>query len=286
MSEERNGRARALRRFCRTHRLAAISAGVIALALLLAAAAPLLTPYGFDEIVTDAARLAPPSLRHPLGTDEVGRDVWTRLLYGARVSLFVGIVPTALSMLLGAALGILAGYLGGWVESIIMRAADIMLAFPSMLLAMVLMYTLGDGIGNIVLALALVSWASVARIVRAETLRLRACDYVEAARAIGVRSAAIMWRHILPNCIPSLTVLFTLNIPAAILAESSLSFLGLGIQKPAASWGLMVNAGRQYLYTNAVLSLAPGTAIMVIVLAFHFLGDGLRDALDPQKEQQ
>ncbi|MBR6678521.1 MAG: ABC transporter permease [Oscillospiraceae bacterium] len=274
------------RRLWRENKLAAASAVLILLFLLLAALAPVITPYGFDEIVDAANRLAPPSTQHLLGTDEVGRDVLTRMLYGARISLLVGIVPTVISMLAGAVLGILAGYLGGRVDSIIMRLADIMLAFPSMLLAMVIMYTLGDGIINIFLALALVNWASVARIVRAETLKLRETEYVEAARSIGVGRFTIMRRHILPNCIPSMIVLFTLNIPSAILSESSLSFLGLGIQKPMASWGLMVNTGRQYLYTNPWLSLAPSIAIMLIVLAFNFLGDGLRDVLDPHLKKQ
>ena len=210
----------------------------------------------------------------------------TRLLYGSRISLLVGIVPTIISMLAGAVLGIVAGYMGGRVDSVIMRLADIMLAFPSMLLAMVIMYTLGDGIINIFLALALVNWASVARIVRAETLKLREAEFVEAARSIGVSNFKIMWRHIMPNCIPSMIVLFTLNIPSAILSESSLSFLGLGIEKPMASWGMMVNIGRQYLYNNPELSLVPSIAIMLIVLAFNFLGDGLRDVLDPHLKKQ
>ena len=274
------------RRLCRENKLAAFSAVVILLFVVLAILAPVLTPYEFDEIVNAANRLAPPSAEHWLGTDEAGRDVLTRMLYGSRISLLVGIVPTVVSMLVGAALGILAGYLGGKVDSVIMRLADIMLAFPSMLLAMVIMYTLGDGIINIFLALALVNWASVARIVRAETLKLRETEYVEAARSIGVDRFTIMRRHILPNCIPSMIVLFTLNIPSAILSESSLSFLGLGIQKPMASWGLMVNTGRQYLYTNPWLSLAPSIAIMLIVLAFNFLGDGLRDVLDPHLKKQ
>ena len=285
MIEQENFRTIA-RRLCRENKLAAFSAVVILLFLILALLAPVITPYGYDEIVDAANRLAPPSAEHWMGTDEAGRDVLTRMLYGSRISLLVGIVPTVISMLVGAALGILAGYLGGRVDSIIMRLADIMLAFPSMLLAMVIMYTLGDGIINIFLALALVNWASVARIVRAETLKLRETEYVEAARSIGVDRFTIMRRHILPNCIPSLIVLFTLNIPSAILSESSLSFLGLGIQKPMASWGLMVNTGRQYLYTNPWLSLAPSIAIMLIVLAFNFLGDGLRDVLDPHLKKQ
>lgn len=285
MMEQENFRT-ITRHLCRENKLAAFSAVVILLFLILALLAPVITPYGYDEIVNAANRLAPPSAEHWMGTDEAGRDVLTRMLYGSRISLLVGIVPTVISMLVGAALGILAGYLGGRVDSIIMRLADIMLAFPSMLLAMVIMYTLGDGIINIFLALALVNWASVARIVRAETLKLRETEYVEAARSIGVDRFTIMRRHILPNCIPSMIVLFTLNIPSAILSESSLSFLGLGIQKPMASWGLMVNTGRQYLYTNPWLSLAPSIAIMLIVLAFNFLGDGLRDVLDPHLKKQ
>lgn len=268
------------RRLAGENRLALLSLVLIVLFVLAAILAPALTPYRFDEMDL-GQRLKPPSAEHLLGTDEGGRDVLTRMLYGSRVSLLVGVVPTLLSMLLGTVLGILAGYLGGWVDALLMRLADIMLAFPTMLLAMVIMYTLGDGLINIFLALTLVNWASVSRIVRAETLRLRESEYVEAARSMGVGSLRIMLRHILPNCIPSLIVLFTLNIPAAILAESSLSFLGLGIQPPDASWGLMVNTGRQFLYTAPWLSLAPSAAIMVVVLAFNFLGDGLRDVLDP-----
>lgn len=273
-------------RLLREKKMAAFSAVVILVMLLMALMAPILTPYSYEEIVDPLNRLASPSAQHLLGTDELGRDVFTRMLYGARVSLLVGIVPTLISMAAGAVLGILAGYLGGWVDTVIMRLADIMLAFPSMLLAMVIMYTLGDGIMNIFLALALVNWASVARIVRAETLKLRESEYIEAAQSIGVGNLKIMLRHILPNCIPSLIVLFTLNVPSAILSESSLSFLGLGIQKPMASWGLMVNTGRQYLYSHPMLSLAPSIAIMVIVLAFNFLGDGLRDILDPHLKQR
>lgn len=269
-----------LRRLAGENKLAVVSLAMILLFVLAAILAPVLTPYRFDEMDL-AHRLRPPSAEHLLGTDEGGRDVLTRMLYGSRVSLLVGVVPTLLSMLLGTVLGILAGYLGGWIDALLMRLADIMLAFPTMLLAMVIMYTLGDGLINIFLALTLVNWASVSRIVRAETLRLRESEYVEAARSIGVGALRIMLRHILPNCIPSLIVLFTLNIPSAILAESSLSFLGLGIQAPDASWGLMVNNGRQFLYTAPWISLAPSAAIMVIVLAFNFLGDGLRDVLDP-----
>ncbi len=273
------------KRLWRENKLAAASAAVILLFILAALLAPVLTPYTFDGMDL-LNRLAPPSREHPLGTDEAGRDVLTRMLYGSRVSLLVGIVPTVVSMLAGALLGIIAGYSGGRTDAVIMRIADVMLAFPSMFLAMVIMYTLGDGMINIFLALALVNWASVARIVRAETLKLKETEFVEAARSIGVKKAAIMLRHILPNCIPSLIVLFTLNIPSAILSESSLSFLGIGIKAPQASWGLMVNTGRQFLYSQPWLSLSPSIAIMLIVLAFNFLGDGLRDVLDPHLKNQ
>lgn len=277
--------ASAVKRLWRENKLAAASAVVILLFILAAILAPVLTPYTFDGMDLHN-RLAPPSRAHLLGTDEAGRDVLTRMLYGSRVSLLVGIVPTVISMLAGAILGIIAGYNGGRTDVVIMRIADVMLAFPSMFLAMVIMYTLGDGMINIFLALALVNWASVARIVRAETLKLKEAEFVEAARSIGVGKLMIMLRHILPNCVPSLIVLFTLNIPSAILSESSLSFLSIGIKAPQASWGLMVNAGRQFLYSQPWLSLSPSVAIMVVVLAFNFLGDGLRDVLDPHLKNQ
>ncbi|MDD7220426.1 MAG: ABC transporter permease, partial [Clostridia bacterium] len=174
-----------------------------------------------------------------------------------------------------------SGYVGGMVDSVLMRLADVVLSFPSLLLAMVIMYTLGDGISSIFIALAITSWASVARVVRSETLSLRETEYVEAARSMGVRGFTIIIRHILPNCIPSLIVLFTLNVPSAILSESSLSFLGIGVQLPNSSWGLMVNLGRTFLYNAPWLSIVPSIAIMIVVLAFNFLGDGLRDVLDP-----
>ena len=277
--------ASAVKRLWRENKLAAASAIVILLFILAAILAPVLTPYTFDSMHLHN-RLAPPSRAHLLGTDEAGRDVLTRMLYGSRVSLLVGIVPTVISMLAGAILGIIAGYNGGRTDAVIMRIADVMLAFPSMFLAMAIMYTLGDGMINIFLALALVNWASVARIVRAETLKLKETEFVEAARSIGVGKLVIMLRHIFPNCAPSLIVLFTLNIPSAILSESSLSFLSIGIKPPQASWGMMVNAGRQFLYSQPWLSLSPSVAIMVVVLAFNFLGDGLRDVLDPHLKNQ
>ena len=273
-----------MRRMVRENKTAAVSFIVIVLMILAAVLAPVLTPYEENEMDL-LHRLAAPSAEHPLGTDEGGRDVLTRLLYGARVSLLIGVVPALLSLILGAALGVTAGYRGGMTDAVVMRAADVTLAFPSMLLAMVILYALGGGIVNVFLTLTLVNWANVSRVVRARTLQLRSSEFVEAARVTGVSGGKIMRRHILPNCLPTLLVLFTLNIPASILTESSLSFLGLGIQPPNASWGLMINTGRQYLYNAPWLCFAPGAAIMLIVLAFNFLGNGLLDVLDPRMKR-
>ena len=269
-----------MKRMASNNKLAVFSAILIVVFILLALLAPVLTPYELEEMDL-MARLSPPSAKHLLGTDELGRDVLTRLLYGARVSLAVGIIPTIVSMVIGAFIGMISGYVGGMVDTVLMRLADVVLSFPSLLLAMVIMYTLGDGISSIFIALAVTNWASVARVIRSETLSLREAEYVEAARSMGVKDFTIIVRHVLPNCIPSLIVLFTLNVPSAILSESSLSFLGIGVQLPNSSWGLMVNLGRSYLYDAPWLSLVPSAAIMLVVLAFNFLGDGLRDVLDP-----
>ena len=274
-----------MRRMARENKTAVFSFFLIILMTLAAILAPNLTPY--DENSMDLMhRLSPPSAEHLLGTDEGGRDELTRLLYGARVSLLIGVVPTLLSLILGSVLGVVAGYRGGITDVIIMRAADVTLAFPSMLLAMVIMYSLGGGLVNVFLTLTLVNWANVARVVRSQTLKLKNSEFVEAARIIGVSEGKIMRRHILPNCLPTLLVLFTLNVPESILTESSLSFLGLGIQPPNASWGLMINTGRQYLYNAPWLCFVPGAAIMLVVLAFNFLGNGLLDVLDPRQKKQ
>ena len=274
-----------LLRLLRENKVAAFSAVLILIFVLAAVFAPFLAPY--DPKQMDIMnRLSAPSAEHLLGTDEGGRDILARMLYGSRVSLLAGVLPTLMSMILGAALGLISGFAGGIADEIIMRIADVMLAFPSTLLAMLIMYTLGGGLMNVFLTLSLVSWAGIARVVRSETLRLRGSVYVTAARSIGVSKARIVLRHILPNCVPTLIVLFTLSVPSAILTESSLSFLGLGIQPPDTSWGLMINQGRQYLYNAPWCSFAPCIAIMLIALAFNFLGDGLRDALDPHLQNQ
>ncbi len=270
---------------CRENKLAVASAIVILVIALAAIFAPVVAPY--DPTEQDLLnRLQGMSKEHIFGTDQLGRDVFSRMIYGARISLCIGIFPTLISMILGTILGLMSGYLGKYVDFIIMRLADITMAFPSLLLAMVVMYTLGNGIINIFLALTIVSWAGTARVVRSQTLSLKEKEYVEAARSIGVGSFKTMFRHILPNCLPSLIVLFTLNIPGSILSESSLSFLGIGAQSPQTSWGLMVSEGKDYLFTNPVIAIAPGIAILVLALAFNFLGDGVRDVMDPYTKQQ
>lgn len=274
-----------IKTMARQNKMAALAAVVIALIVFAAVFAPLTAPYDpYAQTLT--LRLKPPSAVHLLGTDELGRDVLSRIVYGSRVSLVVGLIPTVISMSIGTILGLLAGFYGGKIDFAIMRLADVMLAFPSLLLAMVITYTVGGGMVSIFMALILVNWAGTARIVRAQTLSLKEAEYVEAARSIGVKKWKIMFRHILPNCLPSLIVLFTLNIPSAILTESSLSFLGAGLQPPSASWGLAVARGKRYLFSAPWLSIAPSVAVIIVVMAFNFLGDGLRDALDPYLKEQ
>lgn len=265
-----------------SNKMTVVSAAVIIIFILGAVFAPVLTPYDHTQIDL-SNRLLPPSFAHPLGTDEGGRDVLSRLLFGARVSLLIGVLPTLVSLMVGTVAGMVAGYWGGKVDSVVMRIADIVMAFPTMLLAMVIMYTLGSGLFNVFLTMVLICWAGMARVVRAETLALRETEFVEAARVIGVKKWVIVLRHILPNCIPTLIVMFTLEIPSSILTESALSFLGMGVQAPNTSWGLMINTGSAFLYHAPWLCFAPCVAIMVIVLAFNYLGDGLRDVLDPRQ---
>lgn len=268
----------------KSNKLAAFSLVIILVFCFCAIFAPLVAPH--DPTLQDYDNVrAVPSKDHLLGTDELGRDVFSRIIYGARISLIIGLVPTTISMVIGTILGLMAGFLGKKVDFIIMRLADIMLAFPSLLLAMVVMYTLGASLINIFIALSVVSWAGTARVVRSQTLSLKEKEFVEAAKSIGVKKSTIMLRHILPNCLPSLIVLFTMNIPGSILSESSLSFLGIGAQPPASSWGLMVVHGKQWLFSEPWIAIAPGVAILILVLAFNFLGDGLRDAIDPYMKE-
>jgi peptide/nickel transport system permease protein len=271
---------RTLRRFL-THRLAVLGASIIAVMALAALLAPWVAPYNPTAIdLTNIAQ--PPSLAHPFGTDAVGRDVLSRIIYGARVSLSVGLVAVALYLTIGFLLGAMAGFVGGWVDTAIMRFTDVMMCFPTFVLILILVGMLGPNIGNIMLVLGLFGWPPVARLVRGQVLQLRTLDYVTAARGLGGGEGYIVLRHILPNVIGPLTVAGTLGIAAAILAEASLSFLGLGVVQPTPSWGSMLNEARApaILATKPWLWLAPGVTISLAVLAINFIGDGLRDAFD------
>lgn len=263
----------------RTNHAALAGLIIILLIILSAVFAPLIARYDPNALNLVNMR-KPPSAEHWFGTDDMGRDVFARVIYGGRLSLMIGFVPSVISLVLGTALGLMAGYLGKHVDALIMRLADVVLAFPSLLLAMVVMYTLGSSILNMFIALSIINWAGTARVVRAQTLSLKEKEFVEAARSMGVSRFKIVFKHILPNCLPNLIVLFTLDIPGAIMWESSMSFLGVG-DPNAASWGLMVSQGKSYAYMCPWLILAPGLAILVTVMAFNFLGDGLRDAIDP-----
>ncbi len=268
-----------LANMCRENKAAALSGAVLAVMAFAIIFADKLTSYD-PNAVNLMERLLPPSPAHWCGTDDLGRDIFTRILYGGRVSLLVGVIPTAISMVIGVILGMVSGYIRQ-LEAVIMRLADIVLAFPSIVLAMVVMYTLGATTTNIFIALSMIGWAKTARVVRSQTLSLREQEFVEAARAMGVKKWTIMFRHILPNCLPSLIVLFTLNIPDAILSEANLSFLGVGTQPPDSSWGLMVSQARSFVQSSPWTLIFPSLAILIMVLALNFLGDGLRDVLDP-----
>lgn len=263
----------------RVNRAALMGLILIILIALMALFAPIVARY--DPNALDLANMRKaPSLAHWFGTDDMGRDVFARVVYGSRTSLMIGFIPSLISLALGTVLGLMAGYLGKVADGVIMRVADVVLAFPSLLLAMVVMYTLGASLLNMFIALSIINWAGTARVVRAQTLSIKEKEFVEAARSMGVSPARIVFRHILPNCLPNLIVLFTLDIPGAIMWESSMSFLGVG-DPNAASWGLMVSQGKSYAYMCPWLILAPGLAILITVMAFNFLGDGLRDAIDP-----
>ncbi len=260
---------------------ALISAGIIILIVLLALFVPVLSPY--DPLRQDlSSRLMAPGAGHPFGTDVLGRDLFTRLFYGARVSLIIAVVPTALAVLLGTVMGIAAAYYGKALDMLNMWLADVTLAFPGMLLAMVIMYTFGGSMSSVVLSIVVMEWGSIARIVRTVTLSILENEYILAAKTMGVRKIVIVIRHILPNLAPTLIVLFTLNVPSSILLESALSFLGIGIQPPEVSLGLMVSESKTFLFQMPWLALAPSGVIMILVLAFNFLGDAMRDILDPK----
>ena len=263
------------------NRLAVAGLLVVVCLFVVALTAPILAPYDPYGIDVEAI-LLPPSPRHFFGTDELGRDVFARMVYGARVSLEVGFVSAGLATLVGVILGALAGYYGGWVEAAIMRFTDMMLCFPTFFLILAVIALLEPSIINIMAVIGLTSWMGVARLVRAEFLSLKQREYVEAARSLGARDIRIIFRHILPNAMAPVLVALTLGVAGAILVESGLSFLGLGVQPPMASWGNILNQGKANIEIAWWLSLFPGLAILVTVLGYNLLGEGIRDALDPR----
>jgi peptide/nickel transport system permease protein len=217
---------------------------------------------------------------HPLGTDKLGRDIFSRILYGGRISLLIGVATVSLSLTIGFIVGSLSGYYGGWVDLLVMRLVDILLAFPGILLAIAFTAVLGPGLDHVVMALCLIGWTSYARLVRGEILALREREYIQAARALGGAPTRIVWRHLLPNLLPPLLIQATFGLAAAIVAEGSLSFLGLGVEPPTPSWGAMLNDGRQFLLVAPHLTTYPGLAIMFTVLGLNLVGDALQERLD------
>lgn len=264
----------------RHNRMAMVGAAIVLAMFVLAVVAPVLgRDPGEIEI---ARRLQPPSWAYPLGTDDLGRDVLTRILYGARISLLVGFVAVGIATSIGIVLGALAGYYGRWVDTLLMRFVDIMLCFPTFFLILAVIAFLDPSIWNIMIIIGLTGWMGVARLVRAEFLSLRERDFVLAARALGAGDSRIIFRHILPNALSPVLVSATLGVAGAILTESALSFLGIGVQPPTPSWGNMLIAGKQTLGTAWWLSVFPGLAILITVLGYNLLGEGIRDALDPR----
>jgi len=261
-----------------------VGAVIVLLTVVAALAAPWVVPYDPSSQQL-SLRLERPSPSHPFGLDELGRDIFSRVLAGARISLMVGITVVGISSIAGIVLGAIAGYFGGWLDEAISRSIDVLLAFPGILLAIALVAVLGPSLKNVVMALSAIGWVGYARLVRGQVLRAREFEFVQAARALGARTPRILFRHVVPTTLPAVMVQATLGMAGAILAEASLSFLGLGVQPPTPSWGTMLNGGRVHLLDAPHLTIFPGAAIAVLVLGFNFLGDGLRDMLDPKRQR-
>ena len=265
----------------RKQRLAMIGGGILFLLLFIALCAPVLAPH--DPMEQNLyARLQPPSLEHPLGTDDFGRDILSRMIYGSRISLRIGGASITAALLVGTLLGLWAGYWGGWADTLIMRCMDLLLAFPSILLAIAIVAVAGPGIDNAIMAVSVVLIPQFARLVRSSVLTVRETAYVEAARALGAGQMRILFVGILPNCMAPIIVQTTLGLGTAILDAAGLSFLGLGAQPPMPEWGAMLAGGRELLFEAPWVMTFPGLAIFIVVLAINLFGDGLRDALDPK----
>ncbi|UCH26268.1 MAG: ABC transporter permease [Trueperaceae bacterium] len=285
ISESRTFWQDARRRFFR-NRLAVLGLVIVSFLVILAVFADLLAPFPYDFVRFDRVLKLPFVFpENPLGTDEVGRDYLSRLIYGARTSLIVAFSVQGIALLIGMPLGALAGYFGGRVDFVITRIIDIMTAFPSLLFAILIISVLGGGLRTIIVALSLTSWIIIARLTRSQVLTLREQDFTVAARALGAPEWRIMMRHLLPNALTPILVAVSLGIPTAIFAEAGLSFLGLGVNDPIASWGKMVGVSNAYVRVYWHLALFPTLAIALTMLGFSFLGDGIRDALDPKQER-
>jgi peptide/nickel transport system permease protein len=254
---------------------------VVILFLLTAALAPFIAPYGPNKQNLKVT-LSQPTTEHWLGTDVYGRDTLSRIIYGSRISLMVGVIAVGIAAACGVILGLIAGYFGGWFDIIIMRVMDALMAFPMILLALLISGLLGGGLINVMIALGISLMPGYARLICGQVLSVKENDYIMAEHGIGASNIRIMIRHILPNCLPSLIVMVTMMMGTTILAEAGLSYLGIGVEAPTATWGSMINDAYLYLFSNPILSFAPGVAIMLVVFAFNMLGDGLRDALDPR----
>jgi peptide/nickel transport system permease protein len=254
---------------------------IIVLLVVVAIFAPLITPYNPYKVELKDS-LQQPSAAHWLGTDEMGRDVLSRIIYGSQIALLVGVVVVTVSGAVGMLLGLIAGYFGGWIETIIMRFMDALMSLPPLILMLAISVMLGGGLKNVLAALAVGFMPTYCRLMCGQVLSTKENDYIMAANVIGANHFRIMFRHLVPNVFPTLFVMVTMDLGFAILAEASLSFLGIGINPPTATWGAMINNGQRYLFTNPLLSIAPGMAIVLAVLAFNLVGDGLRDALDPR----
>ncbi|MEG2898511.1 MAG: ABC transporter permease [Eubacterium sp.] len=263
------------------NKVSMVCMGLIILLMLVAIFAPLIAPSDPNQQEL-AIALKGPSGQHLMGTDEYGRDIFSRVIYGTRISLAAGIISQVIAVFIGVSLGAIAGYYGGKVDSVISRIMEIFAAFPDLLLAMAIMFALGTGITSLFIALAIVSWVQTARMVRGQVMQLKEKEFVEACIASGGSGFRIIIKHIIPNCISTIIVLITLGIPAAILTEASLSFLGIGIQPPDASWGSMISFAQPYINSDPLYSIFPGLAIIITVISFNMFGDGLRDALDPK----
>jgi len=264
----------------------ALMGGIVVVALFVVSfLAPVISPYNPDTINVKEI-LMPPSPRHLFGTDELGRDVLSRMIWGSRISLKVGFVAVGIAVIIGIIIGAAAGYYGGWIDDLLMRFVDMMLCFPSFFLILAVIAILEPSIYNIMAVIGLTGWMGVARLVRAEFLRIREMDYVKAARSIGASDFRIVFRHILPNALNPVIVAATLGVAGAILTESALSFLGIGVQPPTPSWGNMLTAGKNNMEIAWWLSVFPGLAILVTVLGYNLLGEGLRDILDPRLKER